>query len=819
MKKVKKIAAALAGFAMLFGTVLTACSSDDGDEYYAVESVSLTSFKDTISLNNVYSVSPVFTPSNATDKNFTISVDQDWVTVDNTSHTVKPTKEGTFNLTVTSAADSTKTDKKTITVKTVELTGISLALSDPVYIESSANISITYTPSDASYKDLTWSSSDTDIATVINGVVSGVAEGTTTITAKSSKYENISNTLSVTVSEMPETTIKIQENASAGFVNTTGKVKTEFGGYSGNGYIDNVTNGGSIVYIVDAKRDLTDAKIALHYLATETTRVRGAFVTVNETLLNETKPFAMATDKKIEKTKATSSDWKDTGYLENVSLKKGLNTIIVTGASAGTYTAVNGKSITIAEGDSGCLNYVDYLIVVGKGISAGSKDAAKSYYTLSYSSENTTGGSVDGDVASGSVEDGTSVTLTAKPNDGWKFECWTDGSNENPYKFKVSGNKYVMAHFVREDYTAPAGLVGYASVTSDSAAAYTITGGDGASSSNIVTISSYEDLTSTYASLISGDEPAIITISGTISTASNPDPLMSVNVNVGSNKTICGDTTNQGRLRNIELNIEGENIIVRNLMLGEVIGWDFQKHSSGANDAMCLNGATHVWIDHCEFQSHLTPQDLDGNEITSNSPYYSSEEKWTKDFYDGLLDIKNGSTWITISNCYFHNHWKAVLCASGDEGPDANKTTGATDEDMRVTFYGNYWKNISARQPMFRYGKAHVANSYFETDTSESRLYSSGGNVNTTAINCRAGSEVYIDNNTFKNIKTPIGFYNNTSTAKTGSWTNVNNSFESCTNPVESSSTSYRPPYNWNASRPASAPTPGKDVGVGCSLN
>lgn len=819
MKKVKKIAAALAGFAMLFGTVLTGCSSDDGDEYYAVESVSLTSFKDTISLNNVYSVSPVFTPSNATDKNFTISVDQDWVTVDNTSHTVKPTKEGTFNLTVTSTADSTKTDKKTITVKTVELTGISLALSDPVYIESSANISITYTPSDASYKDLTWSSSDTDIATVVNGVVTGVAEGTTTITAKSSKYENISNTLSVTVSEMPETTIKIQENASAGFVSTTGKVKTEFGGYSGNGYIDNVTNGGSIVYIVDAKRDLTDAKIALHYLATEVTRVRGAFVTVNETLLNETKPFAMATDKKIEKTKATSSDWKDTGYLENVSLKKGLNTIIVTGASAGTYTAVNGKSITIAEGDSGCLNYVDYLIVVGKGISAGSKDTAKSYYTLSYSSENTTGGSVDGDVASGSVEDGASVTLTAKPNDGWKFECWTDGTTANPYTFTVSGNKYVMAHFVPENYTAPAGLVGYASVTSDSAAKYTITGGAGASSSNIVTISSYEDLTSTYANLISGDEPAIITISGTISTASNPDPLMSVNVNVGSNKTIYGDTTNQGRLRNIELNIEGENIIVRNLMLGEVIGWDFQKHSSGANDAMCLNGATHVWIDHCEFQSHLTPQDLNGNAIMSNSPYYSSEEKWTKDFYDGLLDIKNGSTWITISNCYFHDHWKAVLCASGDEGPDANKTTGATDEDMRVTFYGNYWKNISARQPMFRYGKAHVANSYFETDTSESRLYSSGGNVNTTAINCRAGSEVYIDNNTFKNIKTPIGFYNDTSAAKTGSWTNVNNSFESCTNPVESSSTSYKPPYIWNALRPASAPIPGTNVGVGCSLN
>lgn len=615
------------------------------------------------------------------------------------------------------------------------------------------------------------------------------------------------------------TTLNIQENASAGFVSTTGQVKKEFGGYSWNGYIDGVTNGGNIVYIVNAETDLADAKIALHYLATEVNRVRGAWVTVNGTLLNESSPFAMTTDKKVKKESATSSDWKNTDYLENVSLKKGSNTIIVTGAAEGTYTAVDGASITIDSGNSGCLNYVDYLTVVGKGISAGNKSAVKSYYTLSYSSENTAGGTVTSETSNGSVEEGTSVTLTAAANAGWKFECWTDGTTENPYTFSVSSNKYVMAHFVPENYTVSSTLIGYASVTSDSAAKYTITGGAGASASNVVTISSYNELTSTYADLISGDEPAIITISGTISTASNTDPLMSVNVNVGSNKTIYGDTTNQGRLRNIELNIEGENVIVRNLMLGEVIGWDFKGHKSGANDAMCLNGATHVWIDHCEFQSHLEPQDLDGNAITSSSIYYSTDKDWAKDFYDGLLDIKNGSTWITISNCYFHDHWKAVLCASGDEGPDTNKTTGATDEDMRITFYGNYWKNISARQPLFRWGKAHVANNYFETETSESRLYSSGGNVNTTAINCRGGSEVYIDNNTFKNIKTPIGFYNDTSTARTGSWTNIDNAFESCTNQVESSSTSYKPPYAWTASRPASAPTPGTDVGVGCSLN
>lgn len=617
------------------------------------------------------------------------------------------------------------------------------------------------------------------------------------------------------------TTLKIQENASAGFVSTTGKVQTEFGGWTGSGYIDGVTNGGNIVYTVNAEEDISNAKIALHYLATEVTRVRGACVTVNGTLLNESSPFAMTTDKKVKKANAASSDWKDTGYLENVSLKKGSNSILITGAASGTYTAVGGSTITIDSGNSGCLNYVDYLIVNGKGISAGSASESKSFYTFSYSSENETAGSVSSTSANGSVEEDSSITLTATANSGWKFECWTDGSTENPYTFTVSGNKYVMAHFVPENYTAPAGLVGYASATSDSGDAYTITGGAGASSGNTVTISSYTDLTSTYSSLISGDEPAVITISGTISTAEQTNPLYSVKVNVGSNKTIYGDTTNQGQLRNIELNIEGENVIVRNMKLGEVIGWDgFTK--SGADDAMCLNGATHVWIDHCEFQSHLTPQDLNGKEITSGNSYYSTDEDWTKDFYDGLLDIKNGSTWITISNCYFHDHWKAVLCASGDNGPDKNPTTGATDEDMRVTFYGNYFKNVNARQPLFRYGKGHILNNYFDAGTQSDSA---------SCVNVRAGSELYIEGNTFANFNKTTGdkvvngnyiigfFFADSKTTYgnvSGKWTSVSNNNYN----TSYGSSSYKPLYQYTAaSYPATAPTPGTDVGVGCNIS
>ena len=591
-------------------------------------------------------------------------------------------------------------------------------------------------------------------------------------------------------------TLRIQENGD-GFVSTTGKVASEFKGYKGDGYIDYNSTEENIVYTVTATEAIKDAKIALYYCCTEQTRIRGALVSVNGVVINEENPIAMTYTFKGNKTDSSAETvakrWIASAYLENISLKKGSNSIIVSGAPDGTYTAVGGNSITIS-GQNKALNYVDYLIVVGKGIDYGT-DTTK-YVALNYASENETAGSVESSETSSSVAEGTQVTLTATANSGWRFECWSDGSIENSHSITVSDNTYIFAHFIPENYTAPTGLVGYATLTADSKdAKYTITGGAGATAANTVTISSYSELVA-QKDLLSSDKPKIITISGTISTKDNANPLLSEKYTIGSNSTVYGDTANQGRLQNIEFIVEGENVIIRNMKFGEVISWDGAevngvKVKSGADDALSLNGATHVWVDHCEFQSHLTPQDLNGDAITLSSPYYSNDDKWKKDFYDGLLDIKNGSTWITISNCYFHDHWKACLCASGDAAPNKNTTTGATDDDMRITFYNNYWKDINARQPLFRWGKAHIFNSYFYSEATEMSGQSTG-------INCRAGSHVYIDNNTFKNIKTPIGYYNDESASRTGYWTNKNNSFIQCTNTVDSSLTGYVPPYEWN---------------------
>ena len=612
------------------------------------------------------------------------------------------------------------------------------------------------------------------------------------------------------------TTLTIEENGK-GFVSTTGTVKTEFMGWTGEGYLDGLTDGGNVVYTVSAEEAITDAKIAIHYCNTEASRVRGAYVSVNGTRLNDGTPFAMTYTFKGNKTDSTAETvakcWVNTAYLKNVSLNAGSNSIVITGAPAGTYTPVGGgESITISDGNSGCLNYIDYLEVIGKGIDYGTDTTQ--FMSLSYASENETAGSVTSETSTGSIAENTEITLTATANTGWKFDCWSDGTKTNPYTFKLTKATYLFAHFIPENYTAPTDLVGYATVTTDSGANYTITGGAGASDEYKITISSYSDLTAKK-DILSLDVPKIITISGTISTAANENPLLSEKYTIGSNSTIYGDTTNQGRLKNIEFIVEGENVIIRNMMFGEVISWDGYA-KSGADDALSLNGATHVWVDHCEFQSHLTPQDLDGNEITSGHSYYSTDSDWAKDFYDGLLDIKNGSTWITISNCYFHDHYKACLCASGDDEPKKNTTTNATDEDMRITFYHNHWENINARMPLFRYGTGHIYDCYFDAGTQSDTA---------SCINVRAGSKLYIEGNNFVNFsKTTgssvtngtyiIGFFFADSSKKygtvSGSWTAKNNSTPNST----FGSTVSKPAYSYTepSSYPSTAPT---DVGVG----
>ena len=135
------------------------------------------------------------TPDDADNKKVTwSSSDESIATVDQNGK-VTAIKEGTAIITVTTE-DGGKTDTCTVTVTAKEeplpdpdpdwvpVTGVKLNTSYLVLIEGEIDwLRATVTPSDADNKNVIWSSSDEDIATVNqNGMVTAIKEGTTTIT-------------------------------------------------------------------------------------------------------------------------------------------------------------------------------------------------------------------------------------------------------------------------------------------------------------------------------------------------------------------------------------------------------------------------------------------------------------------------------------------------------------------------------------------------------------------------------------------------------------------------------------------------------------
>ena len=114
-------------------------------------------------------------------------------------------KEGTATITVESTEDASIKAECTVTVKAVELTGISLNKTEmTVGVNNTDTLSVTeYTPINATYKEISWSSDDISIATVDeNGVVTGKSKGTTKIVATSVKYPSIKAECTVTVEQI-----------------------------------------------------------------------------------------------------------------------------------------------------------------------------------------------------------------------------------------------------------------------------------------------------------------------------------------------------------------------------------------------------------------------------------------------------------------------------------------------------------------------------------------------------------------------------------------------------------------------------------------
>lgn len=133
----------------------------------------------------------------------------------------KPT-ETTTTTTVPKTSNNTEPSSTTPTVTSstpspstpVAVSGVALNKKvATVNVGKKVTVKATVTPANADNKTLVWTSSNTKIATVSNGVVKGVKAGRVIITAKTTDDSNISATCTVTVKQ-PVTRISLSKKAT-----------------------------------------------------------------------------------------------------------------------------------------------------------------------------------------------------------------------------------------------------------------------------------------------------------------------------------------------------------------------------------------------------------------------------------------------------------------------------------------------------------------------------------------------------------------------------------------------------------------------------
>jgi pectate lyase len=196
---------------------------------------------------------------------------------------------------------------------------------------------------------------------------------------------------------------------------------------------------------------------------------------------------------------------------------------------------------------------------------------------------------------------------------------------------------------------------------------------------------------------------------------------------------------------------------------------------AGDGDCISIDGASHIWVDHCTF--------------TNGG--------------DGNVDIKNGADYVTVSWCIFqytrHTDHDFSNLIGHDDG------NGSTDMGhLLVTFHHNWYSTFChERMPSVRFGKAHIYNSYF----------SCAGNNYCTRT--RLYAQCLVENNYYKNVQNPWERYVTEAGGDPGLLHASGNIFENVTWHVGSDSdvvlidgtdTVFTPPYTYTLDNAADVP-------------
>jgi pectate lyase len=106
--------------------------------------------------------------------------------------------------------------------------------------------------------------------------------------------------------------------------------------------------------------------------------------------------------------------------------------------------------------------------------------------------------------------------------------------------------------------------------------------------------------------------------------------------------------------------------------------------------------------------------------------------------YDGLIDVKRGSSLVTVSWNHTHHHTKNMLLGHDD-------SNGAQDTGrLRVTYHHNWFDATPQRNPRVRFGDpVHVFNNYYFYNTD-------------TGVACQNNAGCLVEGNYFEDVEEPV---------------------------------------------------------------
>lgn len=232
------------------------------------------------------------------------------------------------------------------------------------------------------------------------------------------------------------------------------------------------------------------------------------------------------------------------------------------------------------------------------------------------------------------------------------------------------------------------------------------TGGSAASAGQVYTVTNRVQLLTALAN--GGSLPKIVKVVGSIDMsegvpfASHADQEQRAVARLPSNTTLIGAGPGAG-LVNGRIEIIGvANVIVRNLAIMAPCDvapvWDPTDGATGAwnsaYDAITLQGAERVWIDH----NTITDAPVTDDQLPI-------ENGKLKQCHDGAIDITRGANYVTVSHNVIDRHDKTMLIGHSD-------SYTADIGRLKITIANNVFSNVTQRSPRVRFGQVHLFNNY-----------------------------------------------------------------------------------------------------------